>query len=1317
MLRILISYVLILIGVNTIQSQQVQYLNVTEGLSSRHTYGIEQDQKGFMWFATNEGIDRFDGLEFRNYKLYNSAIMPTDLGYRFNITLDSSNVIWAYTTTGKIYRFNQNKDDFEQIIDLKTSLGSKWAPYVHILHFDRNNNLLIGSSLGVYIAKINGVELESIRFYAAFICFAFEESGQGFIWAGTNDGVKIISNDRTKTDLSKSNPVCTVTKGFRVRSLLCDSLNKKLWIGTDDNGPSAFEFSQNKLIDLNFLTPHIPIRCIRKDLLNNVLFGLDGAGITIIDPISFKIKNIWNENEDDLERLADNSVLDIYCDTDNRIWVSTWSEGITILDRHKPRMEFIRHRLNTDNSLRSNQVNSILEDSDGDLWFGTNTGVSVYHQNTNKWDHLKNIINAEKISNYKILTITEDDRKRIWIGGYGNGVHCYDKRLRTLTDYTQKVGMNYIYSILFDKTGNLWFGGMDAKITSMNLNTDQFSHFELNNVTIIINKNHDQLWVGCTSGLFVMNKKTGRATYYTQMLSDSIFLSNNYINYLYQGNDERLFVGTNGGGLNYLDVKKKSIEVYSIEHGLPSNFIYGVLSDENNRIWMSTEKGISCFDPVLRKSVNIGNIQGITNYSFNRNAQFKLTSGKIIFGGTSGAVLFSPETMKSYIGKSHLVLDEFRLAYRKVLPGDENSPLEHPIDELTEINLKHNQNSFSFKFSSINFDNANQFAYQWKLKGFDSEWAPLTSSRTAGYTNIPYGNYTFIIRCINRNDLLISDERSIRLSISPPFWETKPAMFIYFIILVGIVFVFYKMQQNRLEKKHSTDKIRFFINTAHDIKTPVSLLVAPLKNLESENGLSKNGLYYLKLAQSNAHRLSTMVNQILDFDKIDSRKSPLVLSYINLNAYLHEKISLFQLMADDKQIALIHNIPNEEINVDFDLEKLDNILDNLFSNAIKYTPKSGQVELTLGLNEKDWILTLTDTGIGIPRKDQKNLFNMYYRAENAINSRKPGSGLGLIMVQNLVKMHGGKITLNSQEDIGSTFTLTFPINNKKHLESARIDFESQHAEKFENKPVVWYEKLQSKISQNPKTQLKILVVEDDDELRDYLSCSLSSDYFITEAQDGQIAYDLIQKEKYDLIISDVMMPSMRGDELCRIIKTNIDTSHIPVILLTALADKKNTLLGLEAGADNYVNKPFDIEVIKARINNILYNRQLIKETLLKGIEPNSDKVHINNIDKSIIKTILAIVEKELSNTEFSITDLCREAAMSRTLLYEKIKVHTGLAPNEFIRIIRLNKAMDLLKSGEYSINEIAFKVGFQDSKYFSTSFKKFFGKSPKEFKS
>ena len=689
-----------------------------------------------------------------------------------------------------------------------------------------------------------------------------------------------------------------------------------------------------------------------------------------------------------------------------------------------------------------------------------------------------------------------------------------------------------------------------------------------------------------------------------------------------------------------------------------------------------------------------------------------MKSGDFILGGFSGAIIFNPEVIQPYTSKSRLLFNEFKISYQTVFPGSHDSPLKLPLDLTSGMILNYNQNSFSFSFSSINFDNTSHLAYQWKLDGFESEWSPLTINKTAGYTNIPTGEYTFKIRCYSQNNLVIDDERKISIIIRPPFWRTKLAIIIYTFSLSILFWLVYSLEQNRLQKKHASDKIKFFINTTHDIKTPLSLINAPLRNLETDKGITSQGLYYLHLAQSNADKLVQIVNQVLDFEKVDTAKSQLIITNNNLISYLNEKITSYQLTANDKDIQFKSNIPDNVVTAMFDVDKMDKIIDNLFSNAVKYTPPKGCIEFSVKVNDKEWTLEISDTGIGIPKKERKNLFKMYYRAENAINSKISGTGIGLMLVKNLVRMHSGKVGFTSQETKGSTFYLTFPRklvskNSISTVPSVIVKDTASESILIDSEVTV------SQIPEISKGQFRILVVEDDSELRNYLTCTLGKQFRVTGADDGLTALELIKKEEFDLIISDVMMPDLRGDELCNRIKTDINTSHIPVILLTALSDKQSTIQGLEVGADSYIVKPFDIDLVNASINSILKNRKLIREYLIKGINPNYNNVAINNLDQKFINEILLIVERELANPEFSIDNLCRETAMSRTLLYNKIKVHTSLAPSEFIRIIRMNRAMDLLKSGKNTISEISEKVGFPDSKYFSTAFKKFFGKSPR----
>ncbi|MFA9391586.1 MAG: two-component regulator propeller domain-containing protein [Prolixibacteraceae bacterium] len=1293
--------------------QQLSYLKVSDGLSSRHTYGIEQDKKGFIWIATNEGIDRFDGSEIKNYVLNSNSILTTELGYRFNIVTDTSKVIWAYTTSGMIFKYDAYIDNFVLNYDLSecANLNEK-SPYVFTLYIDHQNQIWIGTTVGIFYV-VPGKMDHPIHILGQQRTFAFEEFHPGEICAGTNNGVITIGNkEQVNEHRIVNTPLGIASSGIKVRSLFYEQKNKQLWIGSEDKGPSIYNFPNSQLIDLQNSTPNVPIRSIQPDLNNNILIGLDGAGIVSIDPIDYKVIDKWEKLNENQFGLSDNSVMDIYCDNFGKIWVSTWSDGITILDLEKPGIEIFRHQLNSNNSLKDDNVNAICQDSDNNIWFGTNNGVSILQAN-GQWSHLAGMKGSEEISGYKILAICEDNQRRIWIGGYANGLHCYNKNTGLLTNFTKDIGSNHIYSIYFDQKDHIWFGGVEGNLSVLNLRSQQFEKLPVTNITCMAYKGDHEIWAGGTTGLFFANNANNKAGNAIADISDR--LSNHYINCILPDEQQNLWIGTNGGGLNLYQRELDSMEVLSVEHGLPSNFVCGILKDALNRMWLSTDKGICCIDTDQNRSVNTGTIHGLTDGSFNNNACEKLKNGDFIFGSASGAIRFTPEKIVERISKSQLVFNDFKVSYRTVKPALKKSPLKIPIDETKTILLKHNQNSFSFQFSTINFDNSDQLAYHWKLENFEADWTPLINSKMAGYTNIPPGEYIFRLECVNLNDLTASDSRSIKIIIEPPLWATNGAYLFYVLFAFSLALLIYRLQQDRLQKQHSDDKIRFFINTAHDIKTPLSLIKAPLKDLEGDKGLTNQGIYFLKLAQTNVDRLAAIVNQVLDFDKYDSGKFKLTLSYNNLNTYLNDKMESYLALAKMKEIILTLELPKQEILVEFDLAKMDKIMDNLISNAIKYTLEKGSINIIASENENEWSIEVIDNGIGIPKKNQKELFKLYYRAENAINSRNPGSGIGLMLTQHLVKMHHGKISFYSQENKGSEFKIRFP---KGRINKGIAIPHAMAVDKLKSENYIYpaqKEQVTLEPSSLPGSLKKILVVEDDDDLRNYFENSLKSKYLIYTAADGEIALQMIENESFDLVLSDVMMPNLRGDEMCRRIKENINTSHLPVILLTALSDSKNTISGLEAGADNYVNKPFDIEVIHARIENIFKNRALLRENLLRGSSDPAEKVEISNLDQVFVQKLMEILNKEIANPDFSVDVLCQEVGMSRTPLYKKIKDLTNLSPTEFIRINRMNRAIDLLKSGKYSISEVGIQVGFDDSKYFSTAFKKFFGKSPKHY--
>ncbi|MDR1683810.1 MAG: response regulator, partial [Candidatus Symbiothrix sp.] len=772
-----------------------------------------------------------------------------------------------------------------------------------------------------------------------------------------------------------------------------------------------------------------------------------------------------------------------------------------------------------------------------------------------------------------------------------------------------------------------------------------------------------------------------------------------------------VWLATEGNGLVRFNPETNEFTSFTTDDGLPSNYILSMEGDDSGLIWITTERTLSCFDPENHLFMNIGKQIGLKKFSFIPYASVKRKNNHLAFGTVDGVIEFPAQSFSDLELKAHLVFTDFKLFYNSVAINQENSPLEKAIDETGKIVLSHNQNSFSFDFTPVNYRSQQQITYAYRLEGFDAEWYE-TNSKTVGYTNINPGSYVFHLQALNADTKQILDERTIAITIKSPFYRSVWAMFIYaalILVVLRFVFLYFK---NALEKRQSKEKIRFFTSIAHDIRTPITLIKAPLNDLSEKENLSENGKSALDIAVRNADKIFQMVSQLLDIHKADMSSLRLIISKNELKKYVQEKVVQFKVEAERKNISLISKIDFAKLNVWFDREKMDKIVNNLLTNAIKYTPQGGSIYLEASEDEKKWHLKVKDTGIGIPQAEQKYLFTRFFRARNAINSKEIGTGIGLLLAKELVNLHEGSISFVSKENVGTEFELSFPKGKryfiKKELlkgyiieendDDVESDVETSHATS-----------LQIEIDERKP---KILLVEDNDDMRTYLKAQLSELYQVFESEDGQEALTKVPEINPALIVSDNLMPNLNGSEMCFKLKNSMETSHIPIILLTALADKENIIKGLDCGADDYITKPFDIAILQARIRNLLQNMEKLK-AMRTATDKTTDEVQYPNLlDKKFMDKLVHTLDEHLDNAEFSINDLCLAMYMSRSTLFNKLKALTGQGLNDFIRIHRLNKAKELLLTKEYNVFETSIMTGFPDTKYFSTAFKKQFGLSP-----
>ena len=703
---------------------------------------------------------------------------------------------------------------------------------------------------------------------------------------------------------------------------------------------------------------------------------------------------------------------------------------------------------------------------------------------------------------------------------------------------------------------------------------------------------------------------------------------------------------------------------------------------------------------------------------FNAGSGTLRKNGNFIFGSSDGAIEFNKEMKIPRKYSSKMVLSDLTIFYQTVYPGDENSPLSTDIDDTKELELSYSQNIFSLKVSSINYDYPSNILYSWKLEGFYDQWSRPGNENIIRFTNLSPGEYTLHIRAVSNEDKrIVLEERTMKISIAQPIWLSFWAILVYAIVLAVIAIITLRIIILRKQRKVSDEKIHFFINTAHDIRTPLTLIKAPLEEIREREALTKDGISNMNTALRNVNALLRLTTNLINFERADVYSSELYISEYELNTYLTETFNAFRPYASVKHINFTYESNFRYLNVWIDKEKMDSILKNIISNALKYTPENGSVHIYASETNDSWNVEVNDTGIGIPANEQKKLFKIHFRGSNAINSKVTGSGIGLMLVWKLVHLHKGKINLSSVDHQGSSIKVSFPKDSKHfhkaHLATRTRELSTEQVPHVS--PAEIYEKAKKQHDQNLQ---RLLIVEDNDELRNYLTHTLSDNYTIQTCSNGKEALTIVKEYMPELIISDIMMPEMRGDELCAAIKNDIETSHIPIILLTALNDEKNILEGLKIGADEYIVKPFNIGILKATIANLLTNRALLKSKYANLEVSEEEEVSPNcatDLDWKFIATVKKSVEENIDNPAFNVDVLCNLLNMSRTSFYNKLKALTDQAPADYIRLIRLKRAAALLKTGQHSVTEISELTGFNDVKYFREVFKKHFKVSPSKY--
>ncbi len=1260
----------------------VRHFNVTDGISSRLVYEVAEDSDGFIWICTNAGMDRFDGRRIKHYDL--EIIKKSNDHILSSTSLQQSpdGELWLGLRSGKFLRYDRTIDNFI----CEYSIGGD-SLSIYDFDFLHDGNVLVATGAGLYrIDKAKNAELIAL---GGNLVTAVAIAGD-YVLAGTDHGLHVLDRRHGYA----ATPVGGTANDY-IRSLAV--AGDEAVVGTFSSGIYKVNARKARKSEFSYKIPPIPVNDLALYGDGSVLVGVDGAGVYRIDIESGKLLEHLSEDESGDAGLSGNTITGIHVDRQKGIWIATSHSGLNYIPSGENGVSVRVAEPGNAASLNSNYINVIFEDSEGIIWYGTDKGVSAHDRRTDQWKHY---MQPQKYMSRVVLSISEDARGRIWAGTYGEGVSVIDKSTGEVTRL-DKLGSEYIFASFRDNRGRMWVGGINGTVTRYDPATDSYKYYDEDCVAAIVgDKNGEPIFAG-NKGLGRYVAETDRFVWTTRF--DTISIQYPIRSLLVDPEDDVVWIGSTGEGLIRYDRKSGTARRYTAADGMPSNTVYTIVRDKYNIYWVCTETDIYRYNRENDSFAKYTYAIGADVSGYNPMAGIVTHDDVVMLGSADGSLEFKPETDFRPIADDRIMFSDFKLNGRSVIPYYDTGTLSRNINLTDEIELTYKQNTFEIDFGVIDFAAPQRVNYEYMLEGYDKDYHMADGSHSARYTDLDPGKYTFRVRGIDLYTGNPVGERVLTIRINHPWWFSPWAIILYVMLLGGMAVLLFVHLRQRARDKRVWAQIDSFASIAHDMRTPMSMIKAPLLNVEMEKGLTDKARENLAKARMNIDKMMGMLGEMLDVrSETATNGGRLQVVKTDIDEFLQVKVEEYSMLAKFKGLTLSCHTSPELHDVMLDPVIFGHIVDNLISNAIKYTESGGISLQAEPVDKRHWRLRVIDTGIGISAADARYIFKNRHRALEAVEIDRSGMGVGLLITGRHAKKHLGKITFESKEGEGTTFIVTLPYNYPQKYISKSTPVSSV-AESSQAAEVT---------APEASTRSRILILEDDRDMLEYLRKSLENEYDVVASSDPLQMIDFIRNESPDLIITDVMMPKLRGDELCRLIKTDMATSHIPVILLSGLASREDIVAGLESHADDYVVKPFDIIVLKARIHNIIKSRRELYGRMISDDARVNDEDFTNELDREFMARVNTTIESGLADPDFSVSDLCSTLNMSRTSVYNKLKSLTGQSPNEYIRAIRLNHGRQLLATKRYNISEVAYMVGFSDPKYFSTCFKKQFGISP-----
>ncbi len=1258
------------------------------------------DRSGSLWIGTcSSGVDRFvpgrngNAGRFVHYRnISGNPDIPISSTIT-DITEDRSGTIWIGTEHQGVLRYLEDEDQFRR----------------YAIHADPSSQANLVSILA--------------------------PDHDGVLWIGTGDGLALYDHKMDTIILHRHDP----------------------------GDPSSIPMGQIRSI------AHSPDGIVWIIILTDE-FGFSD-GITCFDPESAQFLTFRNDPLDP-NSISSNNVNTAIVDQSGILWIGTLDGGINIYNPSKQKFHLLEYNPMKPNGIPRGKIYSVIEDSRGILWIGT-VEYGLFRLDRTKGiitNYVHNPSDPRSINNNNILTICEGDSGTLWLGGLG-GLNKLDTETMEFRSFAHdpgnqnSIGANHIMSIIRDREGILWMGTLFGGLNRFDPETEQFTSFrrdpdnpkslDWNDGILSVYEGLDgSMWLSTFEGLYKYIRGIGdnddQLIHYYHEDDNPNSLSYNTVRMVVEDKSGNLWIATEGGGLNKFDIKTEEFTIYTEDHGLPSNSVQGILIDESGHLWLSSNRGLSRFNPLNGRIENFNLLDGLQSLEFAFGGYYKSPAGEFFFCGEKGLNYFFPEEVKMNSYLPPVVITDFKLFNKSVVAG-EDSPLKKSITEIRELDLKHNENFISFEFAALNYTNTSKNQYKYRMLGLDNDTVYIGARRLADFTDLKPGSYTFWVTGSNNDGKWNKEGISLDIVVHPPWWRTNLAYGLYVLTFLLFLIGYIRWQTYRLRKekenleiqvRERTRKIeekdsqilqmdrmktRFFANISHEFRTPITLILNRIEEMLTSDNPGDRVREKLSVIQRNGKQLLKLVSQLLDISRLDSGKLKIELVENDIIKFLKLICSSFLSLAETNNIHYDIQLPGDEIIAQFDSGKLETIMNNLLSNAFKYTPEGGEIKCIVevprvkkGDSRKIIKISVKDSGPGIYKKHLPLIFDRFYQSDEHRHLDGGGTGIGLSFTRELVLMLKGEIEVKSKPGTGACFDVTLPLGTDHLKESEYIILKKTEEKEDYLEKVTDLKESETEIAatvskQHVNKTIQILIVEDNNELRAYLIEQFETEYKVEEAVNGEDGLKKAIKSIPDLIVSDIMMPQIDGFEFCRRIKTNERTSHIPFIMLTAKADIDSRIEGLETAADDYIIKPFNIQEVKARVKNLITQRQILRNKYATSLDITRKEIAFNSKDVQFMNRIIKIVEEHISDMDFEVSDLQKKSELSHTQLYRKIFALTGLSPSKFIRNIRLESATKLMEQNNQNITEIALNVGFGNLSYFTKCFRERYGITPSDY--